>query len=130
MHGLQEGEKPPAKIRAAREDDRFVISRDVEVKLPAIETPEEGEVHGSISCLMLWSVRSEDIQIELTQANVRYCLMALKHSPPVPKEKPEDCVEGEATNSGKCASPKKKRRKLKPRKSKEQDGLEEANIDT
>ena len=68
--GLQEGEKPP-KMRAAREDDKFVISRDVEVDMDAMTTPD-GKC-GPLRMRLMWSVRSKDVCVELTEENLRYC---------------------------------------------------------
>ena len=64
--GLQEGEKPP-KMRAAREDDKFVISRDVEVTMNKITTPD-GE-YGPLTMRLMWSVKSRDVAIEFKEEN-------------------------------------------------------------
>ena len=107
--GLQEGEKPP-KMRAAREDDKFVISRDVEVTMNKITTPD-GE-YGPLTMRLMWSVKSRDVAIELKEENVQYCMAALKHSAPAVKAQP---AEGDSVK----ASPKKRRRKLKRTRSAE-----------
>ena len=108
--GLQEGEKPP-KMRAAREDDKFVISRDVEVPMEKITTPD-GE-YGPLTMRLMWGVRTRDVAIELNEENLQYCMAALKHSAPAVKALP---AEGDPAVK---ASPKKRRRKLKRTRSAE-----------
>lgn len=107
---MQEGEPQP-KLRPAREDDKFIVSRDVVVVLPEFE--HDNEVFGPLECRMLWSVKAKEVHVELTEANLRYVFAALQHSPPAEKKiekksKGEGCV---------AASPKRKRRKLKKRPS-------------
>ena len=112
LSGVQDGEEPP-KFRQAREDDKFVIARCVSVTLPAF-TDGQGSAVDETEMHMLWSVKSKDIHIDLTDQNLRYCFSALECSPAVEKGRDEQ----------KIASPKKKRRKLKWRPSKEADAAE------
>ena len=71
---MQEGEPQP-KLRPAREDDKFIVSRDVVVVLPEFE--HDDEVFGPLECRMLWSVKAKEVHVELTEKPVpRYLVVS------------------------------------------------------
>ena len=108
LSGVQEGETPP-KIRPAREDDKWVISRMVLVEFPEVEAVGMA----AREMTMLWSVKSRDLDVELEEGNLRYIIAALSASDVVVKEE----VAAEPMEE---ASPKRKRRRLKKRPSAEE----------
>ena len=102
---VQEGETPP-KMRQAREDDRLIIARDILVMFPSfhdvngVEMPER-------EMRLLWSVKSKDIHVELTEDNIIYCLKALEVSEEMEPQQVQEEVQVQK-------SPKRKKRKRKP----------------
>ena len=90
---LHEGEARP-KFRPAKNSDRLLVSREVMVPLPPVDTFPEG-----ITIRMLWQISGDDIWFELKRDNIEYAISALKISAPAePKEKKP------------VGSPKKRRR--------------------
>ena len=118
QNGLQDGESAPKRFRQAREDDKFVIARDVMVSLPPIRA-QNMEIEG-IDARMLWSVKSKDIHVELVEQNLLYCFAALECSPPVEKKSAAAGEDADDSQNPQVLSPgKKKKRKLKKVKSRE-----------
>ena len=76
MAFVKEGEPVP-RFRQAREDDKFLVAKDLPVDLLPF-TSSDGIQFESISCMMLWSVNSKDFHIELSEKNLRYCFAALE----------------------------------------------------
>ena len=105
LEHLHDGEKPPEKMRVAKNSDKLLVSRSVDVLLPG------GGPVQPLMAKMLWQVTGDEIWIELTERNLRYVLASLSSSAPaVKKVKQVDAK----------ASPKK-RRKLKKRISQPQE---------
>ena len=102
------------QFRKAREDDRFLVSKDLEVDLPPF-TSRCGVQFSGITCRMLWSVKSKDLHIEVNEAILRYIFAALGSSE---REEKKEKVVPEDEGGDAPRSPKKKRR-LKRRKSQE-----------
>ena len=101
------GDERP-KMRPAREEDRFLVSRWVAVTLPEYRDSITEDMVPSHTCKVLWAIKPGDLSVELTQANLQFCFGAIRSAAPATKaEKPK--VKG---------SPKK-RRKVKRRKSQE-----------
>ena len=122
LAAVKEDEAIP-QFRKAREDDRFLISKDVEVNLPEF-TSRCGVQFNEITMRMLWSVRSKDIHVELTDANVRYILAALGASD---KEERKEKVVPKGEDGEAPRSPKRRRR-LKRRKSQEEGACPHADV--
>ena len=118
LAAVQEGEPVP-RFRQAREDDKFLVAKDLEVSLPPF-TASDGTQFASIRCRMMWSVKSKDLHIELTETNLRYIFAALECS-----EREEKKEKGTSKDDGQDAprSPRKRRR-LKRRQSQEANGAE------
>ena len=91
-----DNEKP--KLRAAREDDRWLVSPVVDVTFGAFRDVHSGKDYPETTMGMIWQIKNGDCQIELTAANLDYCFAAIWTADPV-ERRPR-------------ASPKK-RRKLK-----------------
>ena len=100
LKSVADGEKPP-RLRAARDEDKFLVSKSVEITLP----PVDGRA--AHTCRVLWKIKSRDLHIELTNSNLAHVLASLACSPPAEKKKKP--LKG---------SPKRKRR-LKRRMSDE-----------
>eukprot|EP00435_Cladocopium_sp_Y103_P017703 s5186_g4.t1 len=91
MMAAVKGDEPAPRFRQAREDDRFLIAKDLEVNLP----PSDGVEFEGISCRMLWSVKSKDLQVELTETNLRYIFAALECSDPIEKKEKAPPTDGD-----------------------------------
>ena len=125
LANVKEGEPRP-QFRKAREEDRFLVSKDLEVDLPPF-TSSFGVQFSGITCRMLLSVRSNDIHVELTEKNLRYIFAALGSSEREEKKEkgvPKD-EEGDAPRS-----PKRKRRlrRRKSQETKEEDAGRPADV--
>ena len=91
---LHEGEAAP-KFRPAKNSDKLLVSREVMVQLPPVDTFSEG-----IAARMLWQITCDDIWLELTHDNLKHAICALKNSAPAETKEKKKHV----------ASPKRKRR--------------------
>ena len=114
------------RFRQAREDDRFLVSKDLEVDLPPF-TSSCGVQFSGITCRMLWSVKSKDLHVEVTEANLRYIFAALGAS-----QREEKKEKGAPKDEGGDAprSPKKRRRlrRRKSQETKEEDAGRPADV--
>lgn len=70
------------KCRRAREQDQYIAGRTVLATLPRID--KEPWQHPGLSMRMLWSVKSPDIWIELTEENLDYVRRCIRAT--LPKE--------------------------------------------
>lgn len=107
LASVREGEPVP-KRRPARNSDKLLVGRTVVVTLPAFGTQP------SVAAKMLWETKGDQIEVELTEANLQYVIHALRASPPAPKRKSTTGANGDGMSHEK--SPRKKRR-LKKRPS-------------
>lgn len=59
---------------------------------------------------MLWETKGDQIEMELTEANLQYVIHALRASSPMPKRKSAEATGADGDGVAPKASPRKKRR--------------------
>lgn len=86
-------QQPPQKIRAAQQDDQYLVSRFIDFSLPAVET-ERGRRYEETQIKALWQVKGLDLWMELDEKHLEHFFALLRHSPPpvitpAPKRSPK-----------------------------------------
>ena len=70
------GEDPPQKVRNARDEDKYIVSHVVTMRMPRVDF--QGESMGPLDMKVLWGCRKADVFIELSRENLIY--LRLKHA--------------------------------------------------
>ena len=122
-HQLEEAAgQAVAKCRAARDDDRYLVSKSVVVKLPGVATAgfscDERDVR------VLWQVRG-DAWLELSSDIVLHVVCLLRESP-TQSAKPKPIPQPAAEHAGSPKTPRRKRRVKRRRSCSVEDTAPEA----